>query len=118
MGKFCSNKCHQIHRWKDHVVITPKNNLERRKFQQTIQKEVFKRDDYTCQICGERGGQIHVDHIQPWAEYVELRFDINNCRTVCMSCHYKITFGKPKPKSVKAWGHNLKQIEGGEHYNN
>ena len=84
--------------------------LERIKFRQTIQKKVFNRDNYTCQLCGERGGNIQVDHIQPWAEYVELRFDINNCRTLCMNCHYEITFGKKKPQDIKIWGHNFNQI--------
>jgi 5-methylcytosine-specific restriction endonuclease McrA len=60
----------------------------------------------------EKGCALQVDHIQPWAEYVELRFDINNCRTLCMACHYKITFGKDMPKGVTTWGHNLSQIGG------
>lgn len=87
--------------------IKTKDKLERKRFREIVQKQVFERDDYTCQMCEERGGSLQVDHIQPWAEYVELRFDINNCRTLCMSCHYYITFGKKKPDDV-IWGHNLK----------
>ena len=87
--------------------ISSKDYLERRRFQQTIQKEVLDRDDYTCQICHVEGGKLQVDHIQSWSEYIELRFSIDNCRTVCMSCHYKLTFGKEMPMNVKAWGHNL-----------
>ena len=71
----------------------------------------FERDNYTCQICGQYNGKLQVDHIQSWAEYVELRFNINNCRTLCMDCHYLITFGKPKPEGL-IWGHNLKYKEG------
>ena len=80
--------------------------LERRRFQQTIQKRIFARDNYTCQLCG-CGGDLQVDHIQPWSEYVELRFSLNNCRTLCKSCHYRITFGRPIPDKNMAWGHNL-----------
>jgi len=81
--------------------------LERRRFRELLQKQIFERDDYTCQMCGIRGVDLQVDHIQPWAEYVEMRFNINNCRTLCAKCHYLITFGKPMPKEIKAWGHNL-----------
>ena len=81
--------------------------LARRRFQQTIQKQVFERDDYTCQLCKIRGGDLQVDHIQSWSEYVKQRFSVNNCRTLCASCHYKITFGRPMPEYIKGWGHNL-----------
>lgn len=91
-------------RWKGGV--TNKDRLERVRFRRYIQKLVFKRDNYKCQICGQ-DGDLQVDHIQPWAEYVELRFDMNNCRTLCVKCHYKITFGKPMPPKVRAWGHNF-----------
>lgn len=30
-----------------------------------ISKEVFERDDYTCQYCGKIGGILEVDHITP-----------------------------------------------------
>lgn len=87
--------------------VTPPNQLARTKFRQKMQKLIFERDDYTCQLCGQRGGDLQVDHIQSWAEYVHLRFNMDNCRTVCVSCHYKITFGKPLPEDLKGWGHNL-----------
>jgi hypothetical protein len=86
--------------------ITSADKIEREKFVHTMQKRVFERDNYTCQFCGERGGYLQVDHIQSWAEYIELRFSMDNCRTLCMDCHYFITFNKPKPKNV-IWGHNL-----------
>jgi len=91
--------------------ITGKDKLERGRFRHSIQKDVLERDDYTCQLCGIRGGDLQVDHIQEWSKYVELRFDINNCRTLCVECHYKITYGKPMQKNIKAWGHNLPKGE-------
>lgn len=52
-------------------------------------KAVFERDDYTCVKCQQKGGQIHADHIKPFAYYVDLRFDIENGQTLCISCHKK-----------------------------
>jgi len=88
-------------RWKGG--ITPFEHAERVKFRNTIQKKVLERDGYTCQMCGKSGVYLHVDHIQEWSKYVEGRFDMDNCRTLCLSCHYKITFGKEMPEGSK-WG--------------
>lgn len=48
---------------------------------------VLKRDDYTCQICLKRGGKLNVDHIKSFSKFPHLRLDINNGRTLCVSCH-------------------------------
>ena len=97
-------KGEESHSWKGG--LTTKNQLERVKFRKEIQKIVFERDNYTCQLCGSKRN-LQVDHIQPWSEYVELRFNIENCRTLCAECHYEVTFGKPMPENVKSWGHNF-----------
>lgn len=57
-------------------------------------KEVFERDNYTCQICFARGGELNADHIKPFAFFPELRFELSNGRTLCVQCHRKTdTFG-------------------------
>lgn len=48
---------------------------------------VFSRDNYTCQACGVRGSRLQADHILPWKSHPDKRFDVNNGRTLCESCH-------------------------------
>lgn len=48
---------------------------------------VFMRDDYTCQWCGAINIELNADHIKPWALYPELRYAIDNGRTLCVPCH-------------------------------
>lgn len=48
---------------------------------------VFERDGYTCQDCGQHGGKLNADHIKPFAHFPDLRFDLSNGRTLCVSCH-------------------------------
>jgi predicted restriction endonuclease len=48
---------------------------------------VFKRDNYTCQMCKVRGVYLEADHIKPFAFHPELRYDVSNGRTLCRPCH-------------------------------
>lgn len=50
-------------------------------------QSVYKRDNWTCQITGERGGNICAHHIKNWADNKELRFDPNNGITILVSLH-------------------------------
>lgn len=52
-------------------------------------KAVYERDDYRCQECGERGGRLNAHHIKPYAFYPDLRYDLSNGITLCISCHKK-----------------------------
>lgn len=70
-------------------------------------KAIFERDNYTCVECSEKG-YIQADHIKSWAKYPELRYELDNGRTLCMNCHYAKTFNRPMPKGLK-WGTKLKQ---------
>lgn len=59
-------------------------------------KAVYERDNYTCIWCGNnQGGNLHADHIKPFALFPELRFVLDNGRTLCESCHKKTdTYGR------------------------
>ena len=53
-------------------------------------KAVLIRDDYTCRNCGAyKNVPIEVHHIYSFSKYPELRFDINNGKTLCQPCHKK-----------------------------
>lgn len=67
---------------------------------------VFIRDEYTCVICKSKSGngkhvELHADHIKKFADHVELRFDVNNGRTLCIDCHKKTdTWGRPRKQQL------------------
>lgn len=63
-------------------------------------KSVFKRDNYTCQICLQRGKYLEADHIKPWAYFPELRFELSNGRTLCRPCHDKTKISYKKMKEI------------------
>lgn len=65
--------------------------------------DVFKRDDFTCVLCMNRGGKLNVDHIKSFKSIMQRNniksmeeavecselWDINNGRTLCVDCHKK-----------------------------
>ncbi len=68
--------------------ITPINRLIRGSIEYRLWKEsVFKRDNWTCQECNERGGELHAHHIKPFALFPDLRLAIDNGITLCKVCH-------------------------------
>ena len=69
--------------------ISKENKLIRESIDYKLWREtVFKRDDYTCVWCGDKtGGNLNADHIKPFALFPELRFAIDNGRTLCVPCH-------------------------------
>lgn len=70
--------------------ISPINKIIRRSKEFIDwRRQVFERDRYTCQHCGIRGGILHPDHIKPFSLFPELRFELSNGRTLCVSCHRK-----------------------------
>jgi hypothetical protein len=59
-----------------------------------ISREVFKRDNYTCQYCGIVGGKLEVDHIIAFSKGGN--DDMSNLTTSCLKCNRK-----KKDKSVQ-----------------
>ena len=75
--------------------ITPVWRQLRRGIDYTLWRTaVFERDNYTCQICGIRGGTLNADHIKPFAYFPADRLSLENGRTLCVECHRKTpTYG-------------------------
>lgn len=75
--------------------ITPQHRMIRASFEsKEWSRQILVRDNYTCQKCGKRGGTLNADHIKPFSLFPELRFDLDNGRTLCEDCHRKTpTFG-------------------------
>lgn len=71
-------------------------------------KAVYKRDNYTCQGCGAKNN-IQAHHIKPVSEYPELGLDIDNGKTLCITCHgiahgRKLRLTSKYPKHCKDCG--------------
>lgn len=90
------------HFWKGG--ITPLRTLIKRSYKyRQWRSDVFTRDDFTCQICGQRGGRLNADHIKSFSLILEENkiktiedalgceelWNINNGRTLCEDCHWE-----------------------------
>lgn len=81
------------HAWKGGITPVQRQVYRSRQYREW-RTAVFVRDDYTCRFCHKKGGTLNADHIQPFSLFPELRFDINNGRTLCVPCHRATpTFG-------------------------
>ena len=99
-AKFCSHECCDIDR--DEGKSTLYKRIRKSKEYRLWREAVFERDDYTCVFCGDIGGSLNADHIKRFSDYPELRFAIDNGRTLCVDCHKKTgTYGRPRPISVE-----------------
>lgn len=81
------------HSWKGGITNINKKIRRSREYK-LWRTAVFERDKYTCVWCDQVGLRLNADHIKPFALFPELRFAIDNGRTLCEDCHKTTdTFG-------------------------
>lgn len=84
-ARFCSPRCHD--RYRTHL-------NGRAQYGGALYRQwrtaVFTRDNFTCQHCSTRGGQLHAHHLASWASTPALRYTVANGLTLCASCHGKL----------------------------
>jgi len=97
-AKFCSKKCFIAwQKGKNHPswqggISSGYDRFKISKRFKEWRSIVFKRDNYTCQICSFRSGKgehrdLHPHHILSASEYPQFRLNIDNGLTLCNKCH-------------------------------
>ena len=74
------------------IPMSSKNNKMRDIFFHSVRVKILSRDNGKCQLCFDRAKHVH--HIIPWSECQKkederLRFDPENCISLCKECHIK-----------------------------
>lgn len=97
------NKGENSLRWKGGLTPLLKKIRNCFKYRQW-RSDIFTRDDYICQMCGVRGGELNVDHypksfskifheneIKSLEQALDCEefWNINNGRVLCVMCHNK-----------------------------
>jgi len=77
--------------------LTDEERFKQRDYKEYLdwRKSVYERDLHTCQSCLDRGVKLNAHHIEAFSENPQLRTDIGNGITLCVSCHkeYHKAFG-------------------------
>jgi len=88
--------------------ISSLTNLIRTNFKyRQWRSDVFTRDNFTCQKCGQWGGRLHAHHIKSFSSILQIHeittlgealeceelWNINNGITLCKKCHKRLNKG-------------------------
>ena len=75
--------------WKGGI-STIYDKIKKSKEYKQWRKQVYENDFFACQSCGYKGKQIVAHHIYPFADYPDLRFEVENGITLCRACHLSL----------------------------
>ena len=110
---FCSEKCKCEHQTTLRGELNPQYNpnltdeerIANRDYIEYTKwrEEVYKRDNYTCQRCGDnKGGNLVAHHLNGYDTFKEQRTEVNNGVTLCNVCHKEF-------HSLYGYGNNTKE---------
>lgn len=70
-------------------LITDEERITRRHYQayRDWRTDVFTRDGYSCQCCGDARSYLNAHHIYNYADHPDLRTEVSNGITFCKTCH-------------------------------
>jgi len=110
-----NKNCGEKHpNWKGGITPLVKNIRKCFQYRQW-RSDIFTRDNYICQICNQKGGELNADHFPKiFSEIIkenniktleqalncEEFWNINNGRTLCIGCHRK----------TETWGNKKKNL--------
>ncbi len=74
----------------------------------TARDLAFKRDGYTCQICGKKGGYLHAHHMNSYKHYKHQRSEVANLVTLCVRHHRLFHHLYGRTRNTKSQYHEFK----------
>ena len=75
------------HNWNPNLTDEERQDTRQYPEYKKWRKDVYKRDKYTCQICGQISGILNAHHLEGYANNIELRTKLENGITLCKKCH-------------------------------
>lgn len=84
-SNYCCRECHTSAKVENAEYHNPRDDPRLDRWREAV----FERDGYTCQDCGELGGNLHAHHIERWSKAPDKRFEVSNGITLCHTCHWR-----------------------------
>jgi len=92
--KYCSHLCFSrdnsgsnCHLWNKELSDVERDEHRDSPENREWSLKVKERDDFKCQNCQTRGGDLESHHILAYSRHQEARIDIDNGATLCKRCH-------------------------------
>jgi len=87
------NSCH----WKGG--LTDEHSRIRKSLEYKLWRQaVYERDEWTCQVCFQKGRKLNAHHVKSFSLFPDLRFEVDNGVTMCKDCHQERHRGIPRVK--------------------